>query len=107
MRTRARSDAERRGAKQSMVNWSCFFEQFFRRARFCFARWFELLQACASDFARWADLRSARFFEDICDPVRTYNCTDEVEQSVTKQNIVISEKFLFKQLFRTRFLKAL
>ena len=61
VRTRARSDAERRGAKQIMVNWSCFSEQFFRRARLCFARWVELLQARASDFARWVDLRQAMF----------------------------------------------
>ena len=61
VRKRARSDAERHGAKQSMVNWSCFFEQLFRRAMFCFARWFELLEARASDFARWVDLRQAVF----------------------------------------------
>ena len=34
----ARGDVERRAAKQSMVSWSCLFEQLFQRARLRFAR---------------------------------------------------------------------
>ena len=69
MHINALNDVERRGAKQSMVNWSCFSNSFFEELGFASP----VGLSCSRPVPQISPVGlicARRFFEDICDPVR-------------------------------------